>query len=138
MSRFPIRSSRRVVARRQPIRNMMLDGGGASGNGDRGALQHAAQRTSNPYYSNNFWYRWQEYTRWYMTSWEAVSYTHLDVYKRQEQSPPAEDEERHPAFSQRLDGQGAEQRQQVQPCCGVDVYKRQVWAIFSCVSMRRL
>ena len=50
MSRFPIRSSRRVVARRQPIRNMMLDGGGASGNGDRGALQHAAQRTSNPYY----------------------------------------------------------------------------------------
>ena len=71
MSRFPIRSSRRVVARRQPIRNMMLDGGGASGNGDRGALQHAAQRTSNPYYSNNFLYRWQEYTRWYMTSWEA-------------------------------------------------------------------
>ena len=71
MSRFPIRSSRRVVVRRQPIRNMMLDGGGASGNGDRGALQHAAQRTSNPYYSNNFLYRWQEYTRWYMTSWEA-------------------------------------------------------------------
>ena len=61
MSRFPIRSSRRVVVRRQPIRNMMLDGGGASGNGDRGALQHAAQRTSNPYYSNNFLYRWQEY-----------------------------------------------------------------------------
>ena len=71
MSRFPIRSSRRVVVRRQPIRNMMLDGGGASGNGDRGSMQHAAQRTSNPYYSNNFWYRWQEYTRWYMTSWEA-------------------------------------------------------------------
>ena len=71
MSRFPIRSSRRVVVRRQPIRNMMLDGGGASGNGDRGALQHAAQRTSNPYYSNNFLYRWQEYTRWYtgMTNW---------------------------------------------------------------------
>ena len=49
----------------------MLAGHGASGSGDRGALQHAAQATSNPYYSNNFWYRWQEYTRWYMTSWEA-------------------------------------------------------------------
>lgn len=49
----------------------MLAGHGASGSGDRGAYQHAAQATSNPYYSNNFWYRWQEYTRWYMTSWEA-------------------------------------------------------------------
>ena len=46
MSRFPIRSSRRVVVRRQPIRNMMLDGGGASGNGDRGALQHATPITA--------------------------------------------------------------------------------------------
>lgn len=50
---------------------MMLTGHGASGSGDRGAFQHATQITSNPYYSNNFLYRWQEYTRWYMTAWEA-------------------------------------------------------------------
>ena len=58
-------------AQKMQIKNMMLQGHGASGPGDKGAYQHASVTTSNPYYSNNFLYRWQEYTRWYMTSWEA-------------------------------------------------------------------
>ena len=45
MSRLPIRSSRRVVVRRQPIRNMMLDGGGASG--ERGPRGLAARRAAH-------------------------------------------------------------------------------------------
>lgn len=58
-------------AQKMQLKNMMLQGHGASGSGDKGAYQHAAVTTSNPYYSNNFLYRWQEYVRWYMTSWEA-------------------------------------------------------------------
>lgn len=62
---------RQKKAQQTQIKNMMLKGQGASGPGDKGAYQHASLTTSNPYYSNNFLYRWQEYTRWYMTSWEA-------------------------------------------------------------------
>ena len=64
-------SRRQKKAQQTHVKNMMLQGQGASGPGDKGAYQHAALTTSNPYYSNNFLYRWQEYTRWYMTSWEA-------------------------------------------------------------------
>lgn len=68
---FSRRRVNRQQAQKQQTKNMMLTGQGASGVGDRGAFQSASVRTSNPYFSNNFMYRWQEYARWYMTSWEA-------------------------------------------------------------------
>ena len=51
--------------------NMLLSGGGAETLQDRGSLSRASAHTLNPYYNNNFMARWQEYIRWYMTSWEA-------------------------------------------------------------------
>ena len=50
---------------------MLLSGGGAETLQDRGSLHRASAHTLNPYYNSNFMARWQEYTRWYMTSWEA-------------------------------------------------------------------
>ena len=51
--------------------NAMLTGAGAGTKQDRGSLQSGDNATLNPYFNNNFIARWQEYIRWYMTSWEA-------------------------------------------------------------------
>ena len=53
------------------VANAMLTGAGAGTTQDRGSLQHGDNATLNPYFNNNFISRWQEYIRWYMTSWEA-------------------------------------------------------------------
>lgn len=50
---------------------MLLSGGGAETLQDRGSRSTASRHTLNPYFNNNFLSRWQEYVRWYMTSWEA-------------------------------------------------------------------
>ena len=50
---------------------MLLTGGGAETLQDRGSLSTASNRTLHPYFNNNQHARWQEYARWYMTSWEA-------------------------------------------------------------------
>lgn len=49
----------------------MLTGGGANTAQDRGSLQSSAVFSRNPYFNNNFYARWQEWVRWYYTSWEA-------------------------------------------------------------------
>lgn len=64
------RPRKRPLAR-QRTGNMILRGVGAETLQDRGAQSTASQHTLHPYYNNNFISRWQEYTRWYMTSWEA-------------------------------------------------------------------
>lgn len=69
------RAPGRVVAARMRgrgrVQNMLLSGGGAETLQDRGSRSTASAHTLNPYYNNNFLARWQEYIRWYMTSWEA-------------------------------------------------------------------
>ena len=63
----------RKVARykRQQVNNALMTGIGSSTVQDRGASQTLAHYTLNPYFNNNFMSRWQDYTRWYNTSWEA-------------------------------------------------------------------
>jgi phage-related protein (TIGR01555 family) len=64
---------------RQKVGNMLLSGGGAETLQDRGSLGTAAKHTLNPYYSNNFLARWQEYVRWYNTAWEAQKIVDIPV-----------------------------------------------------------
>lgn len=71
--RYPIMRKSRPQAKpvMQRTRNMILRGVGGETLQDRGAQSTASMHTLNPYYNNNFIARWQEYVRWYMTSWEA-------------------------------------------------------------------
>ena len=57
--------------RKAKIANAALTGAGAGTLQDRGSTQRGDNATLNPYYNNNFMARYQEYIRWYMTSWEA-------------------------------------------------------------------
>lgn len=50
--------------------NAMLRGKGSNTTQNRGSGQSIGEST-NPYYSNNYMYRWQEWNRLYYTSWEA-------------------------------------------------------------------
>lgn len=68
---FTRRRPASVVGSRRRTGNMLLSGGGAETLQDRGSRSMASMHTLNPYYNNNFLARWQEYIRWYMTSWEA-------------------------------------------------------------------
>lgn len=63
-----LRATKRVMQR---SKNMILRGVGGETLQDRGAQNTSSQHTLHPYYNNNFMARWQEYVRWYMTSWEA-------------------------------------------------------------------
>lgn len=53
------------------VQNALVDGNGAGSISARGNLQQVALTSLNPYDNNNFQARWQEYTRWYNTSWEV-------------------------------------------------------------------
>lgn len=63
--------TRRNKRKSQKVVNTILTGAGANTKQDRGSLQTAAIYTRNPYYRNDFYSRWQEWVRWYNTSWEA-------------------------------------------------------------------
>ena len=55
---------------RSRANNAMLRGQGSSTTQNRGSGQSVGYST-NPFYSNNYIYRWQEWNRLYYTSWEA-------------------------------------------------------------------
>ena len=59
--------------------NSTQSGHGANTMQDRGAWQHAACATSNPYFSINPHNRWREYVRLYMTAWEARKLIEIPV-----------------------------------------------------------
>lgn len=71
------RIHRRTASQR--TKNTLLRGAGGETLQDRGSLQTASQHTLHPYYNNNFIGRWQEYVRWYMTSWEARKIVDIPV-----------------------------------------------------------
>lgn len=53
------------------VGNTLIQGGGANSLQNRGANQTAAYYSTNPYFRNDFYSRWQEYVRMYYTSWEV-------------------------------------------------------------------
>lgn len=61
--------------------NMMLKGDNGSGvrPQDRGSSQQSVTYGTNPYYNQNFLARYQEYVRWYETSWEARKIVDIPV-----------------------------------------------------------
>ena len=65
---LPVRRGKAFINAR--VGNMMINGAGAETLQDRGSHARGAD-TLNPYFSANAQYRWQEYARWYATSWEA-------------------------------------------------------------------
>ena len=61
------------------VGNQLLRGSGGNTWQDRGAQQAGAVMTLNPYYQNNWFARWQEWARWYFTSWEARKIVEIPV-----------------------------------------------------------
>ena len=62
-------------------KNLMLQGQGSNVSPqDRGSWQGAAQTSSNPYYQQNYIYRYQEWVRWYYTCWLARKIVDIPVY----------------------------------------------------------
>lgn len=75
--------SKDVRAQARRINNMMLRGDGGQGvrPQDRGAWQTSTTvgESSNPYFYSNFFERYREYVRWYMTAWEARKIVDIPV-----------------------------------------------------------
>lgn len=67
------------VAKGRKVGNTLLQGAGGNTLQDRGAIQGPAFWSSNPYYNNNYYYRWQAFTRLYYTSWEARKIVDIPV-----------------------------------------------------------
>lgn len=61
------------------VGNTLLTGAGANTLQDRGAIQSTAWNSLNPYYNNNYYYRWQKYTQLYYTSWEARKIVEIPI-----------------------------------------------------------
>ena len=64
---------------KRKVGNTLLSGAGANTLQDRGAIQTTAWASMNPYYNNNYYYRWQKYTQLYYTSWEARKIVEIPV-----------------------------------------------------------
>ena len=64
---------------KRKVGNTLVTGAGANSFQDRGAIQTTAFATNNPYYNNNYWYRWQKYTQLYYTSWEARKIVEIPI-----------------------------------------------------------
>lgn len=61
------------------VGNAMTQGNGGNTLQDRGAIQYTAHFSLNPYFNNNYFYRWQSYTALYYTSWEAQKIVNIPI-----------------------------------------------------------
>ena len=61
------------------VQNAMTRGDGGNTLQDRGAIQGVASWTLNPYYNNNYYSRWQNFTTLYYTAWEAKKIVDIPV-----------------------------------------------------------
>jgi len=68
-----------VGNKRTKVKNTIVEGTGGNTLQDRGALQTPAVWSLNPYFQNNFMYRYQTYTNLYYTSWEAKKIVEIPV-----------------------------------------------------------
>jgi phage-related protein (TIGR01555 family) len=59
--------------------NTMLAGLGGNSRQDRGASQTATIYSTNPYFRNDFYSRYQEFVSWYYTSWEVQKIINIPV-----------------------------------------------------------
>ena len=59
--------------------NTLTNGAGANTMQDRGAIQTPASWSLNPYFNNNYYYRWQALTLLYFTSWEARKIVEIPI-----------------------------------------------------------
>lgn len=61
------------------VKNAMTSGNGGNTIQDRGAIQTISNFSLNPYYNNNYFYRWQTFATLYYTSWEAKKIVDIPV-----------------------------------------------------------
>lgn len=61
------------------VGNTLVNGAGANTLQDRGAIQTPASWSLNPYFNNNYYYRWQALTLLYFTSWEARKIVEIPI-----------------------------------------------------------
>lgn len=61
------------------VGNTLTQGAGANTMQDRGAIQTPASWSLNPYFNNNYYYRWQAMTLLYFTSWEARKIVEIPI-----------------------------------------------------------
>lgn len=61
------------------VGNTLVNGDGANTLQDRGAIQTPASWSLNPYFNNNYYYRWQALTLLYFTSWEARKIVEIPI-----------------------------------------------------------
>lgn len=61
------------------VGNTLTQGSGANTIQDRGAIQTPASWSMNPYFNNNYYYRWQTLTLLYFTSWEARKIVEIPI-----------------------------------------------------------
>ena len=69
----------KVATGKTKVANSLVTGAGANTLQDRGAIQTTAWSSMNPYFNNNYYYRWQKYTQLYYTSWEAKKIVEIPV-----------------------------------------------------------
>ena len=69
----------KTLGKKKKVGNTLLAGAGGNTLQDRGAIQSTAWSSLNPYYNNNYYYRWQKYTQLYYTSWEARKIVEIPV-----------------------------------------------------------
>ena len=76
------------VATGKKVGNTLLSGSGANTIQDRGAIQGPAFWSLNPYFNNNYYYRWQSFVRLYYTSWEARKIVDIPISDAFRIKPP--------------------------------------------------
>jgi len=69
----------KATGKNKKVGNALVSGAGANTLQDRGAIQTTAWFSMNPYYNNNYYYRWQKYTQLYYTSWEARKIVEIPI-----------------------------------------------------------
>ena len=68
-----------AVGKKAKVKNALVTGAGANTVQDRGAIQTTAWTSMNPYYNNNYYYRWSKYAQLYYTSWEARKIVEIPI-----------------------------------------------------------
>ena len=68
-----------LTTKSSKVGNTLTQGSGANTIQDRGAIQTPASWSLNPYFNNNYYYRWQALTLLYFTSWEARKIVEIPI-----------------------------------------------------------
>ena len=80
-------AGRTIKSLRRKIGNTLTQGAGGNTLQDRGAIQTPASWSLNPYFNNNYYYRWQALTLLYFTSWEARKIVEIPINDAFRQKP---------------------------------------------------